>query len=277
MKPINKALIYIENHLDEAITIERLSKESFISPFHFARVFKGLTGYSVMQYVRFRRMTEAAKLLATNESSVLEIAFQVGYTSHAAFTKAFVKRFQCTPSESKKYFEQLIHQFIEPIFISNDMSIKINPPREEEALNVTIAGMQTRFAEGEHAETFYNKIVQDISNIQNVSGKFCNVIWDRTKEEDNNFHYRLFAGLPVSKAENLPKNWMTKEISEGKCLVFEHEGNTEDFTKWVYAVFGEWFPRSNYTPVSSLHIQFVTVINEAKTAFHREMWVPVKG
>ncbi len=277
MKPINRALAYIETHLEHKITIELLTKVSYISPFHFARVFKGLTGFSVQQYIRYRRLTIAAKRLVVGNPTIFEVALGVGYSSHSAFTKAFVKRFQCTPTDCEAQFEALIDYFVEPIFISQNMKFRIDPPRVEQQLQLTVAGMPTKFVEGDKSRVFFEDLLKCMPQVKHKTERFCMVIWNRQEEENDQVTFELFAGVPISKVEDLPQILTTRRVEEGRCLVFAHTGNDDDFSEWIYALYGEWFPQSEYQPVSSLHLQYVTEVEDKTNHFHREVWIPIKA
>ena len=64
MNPAQKALWYIESHLAEPLTLDEIAAIDGISRFHMVRAFASATGFSVMRYVRVRRLTKAARALA---------------------------------------------------------------------------------------------------------------------------------------------------------------------------------------------------------------------
>ena len=86
----NKALWTIERHLDQSLTLNDLARACGVSQFHLAHAFGQATGFPVMQYVRGRRLTEAAQSLASgNAPDILNLALDAGYGSHEAFSRAF--------------------------------------------------------------------------------------------------------------------------------------------------------------------------------------------
>ncbi len=88
---------HIERHLDEELDATRLARLSEFSLHHFHRVFRGATGESVMGFVRRLRLERAAQQLRYGTAPVTDIAFDVGYGSHEAFTRAFRARFGMPP------------------------------------------------------------------------------------------------------------------------------------------------------------------------------------
>ncbi len=89
VRRILKVLIYIEEHIDEKMTMKELAKAASYSVFHFARVFHMVTGESAYQYVKRLRMQRAAGRLRYTEQPVTEIALDSTYDTPSAFTKAF--------------------------------------------------------------------------------------------------------------------------------------------------------------------------------------------
>ncbi|CAM5213350.1 AraC family transcriptional regulator OS=Lysinibacillus sphaericus OX=1421 GN=LS41612_16445 PE=4 SV=1 [Lysinibacillus sphaericus] len=102
IESIQKAINYIEEHLHETITMEQIAQEVNASVFHFQRTFSILTDMSIADYIRRRRLTLAAQELINTDSKVIDIAYKYGYDSPEAFTKAFRKQHNVTPSEVRK-------------------------------------------------------------------------------------------------------------------------------------------------------------------------------
>jgi AraC family transcriptional regulator len=95
---ILRVLVYIQGHLDEAISLEDLAAVAHFSPYHFHRIFRGMVGESVMGHVRRLRLERAAHQLKFGNQPVTRLAFEAGYETHEAFTRAFVTMFGEPPS-----------------------------------------------------------------------------------------------------------------------------------------------------------------------------------
>lgn len=98
---IQNAINYIENHLTEEIDYELVAMESFSSSYHFQRVFSILCGYTLGEYIRFRRLTLAGTELATGKEKVIDIAAKYGYDSPDSFAKAFRQFHGIAPSQAR--------------------------------------------------------------------------------------------------------------------------------------------------------------------------------
>ncbi len=64
MNPVGKALWYVESHFASELSLREIAAVTGVSPYHLTRAFGEAAGYSIMQYVRARRLTEAARSLA---------------------------------------------------------------------------------------------------------------------------------------------------------------------------------------------------------------------
>ncbi|HLL71141.1 MAG TPA: AraC family transcriptional regulator [Pyrinomonadaceae bacterium] len=86
---IRRAVELMHAHLAEELPLEELAAAAYLSPFHFARLFKKLTGLPPHAYLAALRIEHARTLLATTDLSVTEIAARVGYANSSHFGKAF--------------------------------------------------------------------------------------------------------------------------------------------------------------------------------------------
>ncbi len=92
-----RVLVHIQQHLDDTLGLEELATVACFSPYHFHRIFKGMIGESVMGHVRRLRLERAASRLKLNWLPVTQIAFDAGYESHEAFTRAFKEAYGVAP------------------------------------------------------------------------------------------------------------------------------------------------------------------------------------
>ena len=95
---LRKVLCYIEEHLEDEIDIGEAAKQVYLSPFYLQKGFQIVTGYSVGEYIRNRRLYEAALVLAGGEEKVIDVAARFGYETPESFTKAFSRFHGCSPS-----------------------------------------------------------------------------------------------------------------------------------------------------------------------------------
>ncbi len=95
-------LLYIQQHLDRPLELSELAGVANFSVYHFHRMFTGMMGESVQAHVRRLRLERAAARLRGTDASVIQIALEAGFESHAAFSRAFKKQTGSSPTEWRK-------------------------------------------------------------------------------------------------------------------------------------------------------------------------------
>jgi AraC family transcriptional regulator len=94
---VRRAVELMHAHLGRELPLEELAAAAYLSAFHFARLFKKVTGASPHAYLAALRMERAKSLLATTDFTITETATRVGYSSSSHFTKAFRHATGLTP------------------------------------------------------------------------------------------------------------------------------------------------------------------------------------
>ncbi len=99
---ILRVLVHIQTHLGEALSLDDLAAVARFSPYHFHRIFRGMVGESVKEHVRRLRLERAAYRLKYGGQPVTQVAFEAGYETHEAFTRAFGATFGVSPSQFRE-------------------------------------------------------------------------------------------------------------------------------------------------------------------------------
>lgn len=96
---IEPILYHISNHFDQPISVKQAAELCNLSPNYFCYVFKKATGYTLKEYINRLRISEAERLLYSNQYSIQQIAYLVGFSNSTYFGRTFKKFKQKTPSE----------------------------------------------------------------------------------------------------------------------------------------------------------------------------------
>jgi AraC family transcriptional regulator len=96
---ILQVLVFIQQHLDQSLSLEELAGVACFSSYHFHRVFKGMVGESVKEHIRRLRLERAAGQLKLGSASIINVALAAGYESQEAFTRSFKAAFGTAPSQ----------------------------------------------------------------------------------------------------------------------------------------------------------------------------------
>ncbi len=94
-----RVLAHIQQHLDDPLSLEHLATIACFSPYHFHRIFRGMLREPVKEHIRRLRLERAASQLKLFDKPVMQIAFDAGYETHEAFSRAFKTAFGMTPSQ----------------------------------------------------------------------------------------------------------------------------------------------------------------------------------
>lgn len=99
---VKGVVVYIETHIDEDLSLDKIANAFNYSKFYIARIFTEKTKCTVYKYIQGRRLTLAAQKLVETEQPIVEIAYEAHYDSQQAFTLAFKQFYGCTPKIYRK-------------------------------------------------------------------------------------------------------------------------------------------------------------------------------
>ncbi len=115
---IQNTLKWIEENVSEHIEIEKLADMAHLSPFYYQRLFSRLVGKPTMEYVKLRRLANAADYLSKNQGRIVDVAMDFGFENHETFTRAFKDAYGITPEAYRAEPRPLSH------FLFPDISLK---------------------------------------------------------------------------------------------------------------------------------------------------------
>ena len=99
---LNKAMAYIESHIDDDLLLSEVSSVTAYSPYHFGRLFYYIADMPLSEYIRKRKLSLAAMKLQNGNDKIIDLAVMYGYNSADSFTRAFIKQHGIKPSNARK-------------------------------------------------------------------------------------------------------------------------------------------------------------------------------
>ena len=275
---MNKAVEYLEDNITEKLDIEKVAKIALSSTFHFQRMYHMITGVTIAEYIRRRRLTLAAQDIIAGEK-IINVAYKYGYETPEAFTKAFGKMHGISPSAArepganlKAYPKLSFHISIKG---DKDMNYKIV---DKESFKVI--GKQTRItmADGENFEQvpkFWYDCMNDGSYelISSKAGKLgvLGICKDFGKDE---FNYMI--GVEKSK-DILLEGYVSSTIPAATWAIFESVGALpeaiQDLTR---RIFTEWLPSAGYQHDCAPELEVYPEGDLYSNDYKCEIWIPIK-
>lgn len=291
---IRKTIDLIENSLqgEENVKVQTLASQVYLSPVFLQKGFSVMTGYSIGEYVRNRRLYQAAIDLQNTEDKVIDIALKYGYETPESFTKAFVRFHEATPSQVRAGA---------PIRVFLRLNIHINVIGGDK-MNVKIVKMfpfkVIGFAREFDCENSFEKVP---------------AFWDEICEK---YGANVYAGNPPANAcekalmdycvgeygicvdqgygegkmlyiiagkytgGEVPEGMTVYELPHTEWAVFECIGPMPDaIQEMTVRVYKEWLPENpDYELCGDAMVEWYDCLNGEKTDldYRSAVWIPVK-
>jgi AraC family transcriptional regulator len=277
MKPVQKALWFVESHLREPIALEAVATQSGVSQYHLTRAFDAVTGHSLMRYVRARRLSEAARQLCNGAPDILSVALDAGYGSHEAFTRAFRDQFGLTPERVRGEGPLAKLSLMEPIVMDSTPMPKLDPPRFETSKPLLLAGLVARY----HQQTSAG-IPSQWERLQPYLGHVPKQVGETAygacynSDEDGNFDY--MAGVEVRDFSDLPEGFATLRVPAHRYAVFRQREHISSIRRTFSAIWSQWLPESGHKPADAPVLErYGPEFNPANGTGGFELWIPIEG
>ncbi|MDF2892905.1 MAG: transcriptional regulator, AraC family [Clostridia bacterium] len=258
---IQKSIDYIDENVQEKISINDLASIAGFSTYHYYRVFSSIVGFTVMDYVTKRKLQFALYELQ-NGTKVVDVAMNYGFETHAGFTKAFKRCFGCPPNFYRLHAPKSLPQkIVLAKLISNKTGGIIMQPKikEKPAFKVVGYEFQNNLKNILHTRdipAFWSQRGLDDGECETKlyatlnppkHGEYC--ICLKTNMETDDFSYLL--GVGVDTFDLATEDMYKLDIPSATYAIFTTPAVPEkDFVDsiqgtWKY-ILEEWFPTSSY-------------------------------
>ena len=291
LSAIRTAIDYMEKHLTDDIGAQDVADEVFLSPFFLQRGFSLMTGYGIGEYLRNRRLYQAALDLRGTDEKVIDIALRCCYETPESFTKAFVRFHGATPTQVRD--GAAVNVFL-PLTIKlsiqggHQMEYKITP-----MFPFKVIGFQKVFDN----ETAYDEIPKFWDEIceKYAAGVYAGNAPANPYEQalmDNcigeygvciddigggKFRY-LVAGKYTGG--DVPAGMTVYEFPRSDWAVFDCIGPIPEALQTVNTrIFREWLPGNpDYELYGNASVEWYDCVNGEKSDpdYHSAIWVPVR-
>lgn len=284
LKELNQVIEFIEKHLTDDLTLEQISKYAGISDYHLRTVFYYLSGLTLAEYIKNRKLSEANKDLLNGEK-VTDVAFKYGYQSVDGFSRAFKKWSGFLPSDAikkrvSKWFPKL--SFVITVKGGSAMEFRIvekpafylvglsrRVPMQFEGINQEIVKLAESITDEQKAEM---RSLQNIEPYEIVNASY-DADYHFLKEEGYLTH---LIGVLTTKSE-VSERLEKVPVEAGTWAVFPVEGPFPSALQETMAkTYAEWLPASDYEVIQAPTFSFTKMDKHKKDYAYSEIWLPVR-
>ena len=194
---VEKALDFIDEHIEEILFLDDIAKSIGYSPFYVSRVFSQKMGISIVSYIRMRKLQFAFSSLQKSKT-ILEVAYQYGFESHEGFTRSFKRFFGFSPKVIK---DQKMAYTIPKYYVMKERNMEIMNNRNifEEMhmmvfllLKESIKEMQGGHCSKISVSLLPNNYIEIVDNGRGIP---------LTDEKSNTILNHIFGGHPMSSLD----------------------------------------------------------------------------
>jgi AraC family transcriptional regulator len=286
LKELNHMIDYIEDHLtDDDLSLEIISEYARVSDYHFRKVFFYLSGLTLSEYIKNRKLSEASMDLLYGEK-VTDVALKYGYQSMDGFTRAFKKWSGFLPSDvikkgTSKSFPKLSFIITVKGGINMEFRIEDKPafnlvgvskrvPMQFEGVNNEIVKL---------AQSITDEQKEEMHSLQNIEP--CEIV-NASYEADANFLKEegyLTHLIGILTTENQVSDQLEKVPVEAcTWAIFPNEGSFPSTLQETMAkIYSEWLPSSNYEVINVPAFSFTKMDKQKKDYAYSEVWIPVRN
>lgn len=286
LKQLNAAVSYIESNLCNEIDFDKVAEIACVTKDSFFRFFSYMTGMTINEYIRRRRLTQAAYDLQKNNVKVIDVAVKYGWDSADSFTRTFIKQHGITPTQARNQKQPLKIYPPARLYImikgAKEMDFRIIEMKETE-----VFGVSKQFnGEGYRSKEELRHIMW-AEDCDDVPGKICTGRWN---EPCNNSYDGIWFGIwqdgkymIAREKSNVKNNLLEKSlIPSGTYAAFKTKPGGlawEDLPVLNELIFESWLPSSGYKQKGDLVIEVEHLWTDYdirnKNRYY-EIWIPVE-
>lgn len=278
MSVSGKARWVIERNLGSDLSLDGIAAACGVSRFHLAHAFAQATGMPVMDFVRTRRLSQAALRLADGADDILTLALGSGYGSHEAFSRAFKRRFGVTPEEVRRRGHTDGLGLLAASPTREPRRADLEKPRLLDAPEVRAVGLSVRYGFFEPEgipgqwETFMRVLVGEISH------RMPGIPLSITSDMRDDLTFAYTTAVEVTRIADVPPLLTGIHIPARRWAVFHHAGHVSGVPDTYGAIWDYGFHDLGLTVEEAPSIERHCPTFDPRTGEGGiDIWMPVKA
>ena len=290
---INNTLSYLEKNIMTVQGPKEVAMEVHVSSSYLQNSFQMITGFTIGEYIRSRRLYMAAMELIEKDVKIIDLAAKYGYETPESFTKAFSRFHDATPNEIKKknkpakVFLPMKLKFSVKGADTQDVTIEKLPEfkvlgkadvfsneNKYEKIPDFVYDFINMYGGKLNADVFYGISVGDCDTITDETGK----PWSKAYEGISFDERFLFHTGVDYEGGAIPEGLTVITIPETIWAKFKCRDNSAEASQEMRRyIFGEWlFEANEYDLVDEYNVERYGVPNDTGDGLHNEIWLPVR-
>ncbi len=275
---IEDALIYIENHIHEPLSLDSVSNHFNMSKYYFHRLFSALMGCTLNHYILSRRLNASLKFIQDDHVSLTEIAYMLNFGTQSSFTRAFKRQYGITPS-SLRLVDKTPSQVPIPSVVKRSVK-NINGDlvtdftlTEFETIRVCGIAFEVDLATDDYKTKIRSHANMLLKNIDETINGSCYVIYSDC--QPNSTRFKVLFGIPYDIQIDKPY-YFTVDVPQLFCAKFKYFGDLLDIGD-VFSTDYARFLKISKQKTENSHIELIQVFNnihQLDSAYH--IYTPIK-
>jgi AraC family transcriptional regulator len=245
----NRVLDFIDRHLDEPLSGDRLSRLAHFSKFHFHRQFSDYVGVTPNRYVQLARLRRASYRLAFNPlERITDIAAHAGFENSESFSRAFRSAFGQSPGSFRKQPDWLAWSAQFQSVQAGE--VKAMQVRIVDVEPVTVAALEHRGSPATLQQSVQRFITwrKETGLSPVATSQTYGIAYDDPQTTaPKDFRFDICGAVVASVPDN-GHGIVTKVIPGGRCAVVRHTGSPDHIAGSVYHLYRTWLPQSGEEP-----------------------------
>lgn len=270
---------FIFKHLDEDLSVDKLSKVAHFSKYHFHRQFSVFMGISLSKYIQLLRLKRASyQLVFDQKIKVIDIALETGFESPESFSRAFKKNFQQTPSQFRKQPKwKPWHEKYNKFKYKGVTNMQVSVVNFKETHIAVLAHRGDPSLLNDSVQQFITWRKQTGLSPIDKSMSLGLVYDDPKNTQPEAFRYDI-CGSVLAKVPSNTFNIINKSIPAGRCAVIRHIGSHDLMQSKIYDLYGKWLPQSQEALRDfPLFFHFLNLLPDvAENELMTDIYLPIK-
>ena len=274
IKSFNDTIDYLETVLDDEIDEKKVTQLSGYSYSMFSRLFSILTETTLSEYLRSRRLTEAAVILRNTDEKIIDVAFKFGYESSDSFGTAFKNFHGFTPSEVRNGKPlKLVSRVQLALSVRGGRSMNITIQKKQA---FTVAGVNEQSINSSLCPSVWNKLYKKYSH-----GELASLGSDQSMgvchDVENSSTINYMAGYIVNDVDKATSMGLdVLEVEEAEYAVVELVGSVPEciHNGWKYAM-EVFFPEHGYIHSEKPDFEYYYEGDMHSKDYKMELWIPI--